>query len=368
VISKASEQVKKSSRDSIEYLRRIKREAEESEVLRRALEEERAAVAEKFAALDKEAETHERDRQAQFEQQLSNSVAEFEKLSGALLAKIEDRAARLKVERETERRAAELKREAQRAAQAGRAKVPTQSGKPHEGNLPPQLRGVRVVRDGKVVGDGGVARGKRSESVVDERTTSAGGQDVRAPDRFPARVLRVGDRVRLRSFGSIGIVDQIKDDDAEVRVGSLHMRERLANLELVDESSISGNAAGSHRDGVSNTPGSGRARQSLEDIRRQASSTELHLHSKGGHGESATSAELNLIGKKTDEAVELTDKFLDEGFLNGLSEVRIIHGHGTGALRRAIADLLTGHPHVARFKPAPQDQGGAGATIVELNQ
>jgi DNA mismatch repair protein MutS2 len=80
----------------------------------------------------------------------------------------------------------------------------------------------------------------------------------------------------------------------------------------------------------------------------------------------ATSAELNLIGKKTDEATDLTDKFLDEAFLNGLSEVRIIHGHGTGALRRAIAELLTGHPHVGSFKPAPQDQGGSGATIVAL--
>jgi DNA mismatch repair protein MutS2 len=275
------------------------------------------------------------------------------------LAKIEDRAARLKVEREAERRAAELKREAQRAAQAaskaGRAKAQRNTGIPQgqEGGLPPQLRGVRVVRDGKVVGDGGA----RSELVRGERTTPAGGLDVRAPDSF--RELRVGDRVRLRSFGSIGIVDQIKDDAAEVRVGSLHMREKLQNLELVDESG--GSEAGTQRDGAGNA----RARPSLEDIRRHASSTELHLHSKG---EPATRAELNLIGKKTDEAVELTDKFLDEGFLNGLSEVRIIHGHGTGALRRAIASLLTGHPHVARFKPAPQDQGGAGATIVELRQ
>jgi DNA mismatch repair protein MutS2 len=82
----------------------------------------------------------------------------------------------------------------------------------------------------------------------------------------------------------------------------------------------------------------------------------------------ATSAELKLIGKQTDEAVDLVDKFLDEAFLNGLTELRIIHGHGTGALRRAVADLLTGHPHVARFKPASQDKGGTGATIVELKQ
>ncbi|HYP54452.1 MAG TPA: Smr/MutS family protein, partial [Pyrinomonadaceae bacterium] len=77
-------------------------------------------------------------------------------------------------------------------------------------------------------------------------------------------------------------------------------------------------------------------------------------------------AELNLIGRTTDEAVDAADKFLDEAFLNGYARVRIIHGHGTGALRRAIAQLLQNHPHVARFSPAPPEQRGAGATIVEL--
>ena len=135
------------------------------------------------------------------------------------------------------------------------------------------------------------------------------------------------------------------------------MREKLGNLELVEATDDRGS-------GVKTVRGSGRAKPSLEETRRRTSATELHL--KSGRGEMATTAELNLIGKKTDEAVDLTDKFLDEAFLNGLNEVRIIHGHGTGALRRAVADLLTGHPHVARFKPAPQDQGGAGATIAEL--
>ena len=103
-------------------------------------------------------------------------------------------------------------------------------------------------------------------------------------------------------------------------------------------------------------------------LRRAAQTTEVHLRGKATDSDMATTADLKLIGKQTDEAVDLVDKFLDEAFLNGLSELRIIHGHGTGALRRAIADLLTGHPHVACFKPAPQDQGGAGATVVELKQ
>ncbi len=75
-----------------------------------------------------------------------------------------------------------------------------------------------------------------------------------------------------------------------------------------------------------------------------------------------------MIGQTTDEAVDAVDKFLDEASMASLAQVRIIHGHGTGALRRAIADMLKNHPHVARFISAPQDQGGAGATLVELKQ
>ena len=83
-------------------------------------------------------------------------------------------------------------------------------------------------------------------------------------------------------------------------------------------------------------------------------------------GDQRSESELNVIGQTTDEAVDSVDKFLDEASLASLSQVRIVHGHGTGALRRAIAELLRGHPHVSRFIAAPQDQGGSGATLVEL--
>src|SRR5438128_8959703 len=353
VINRASEHVKQSSLDAMEYLRRIKREAERSESLRKALEEERAAVAEKFASLDKQAEKRERARQAEFDRQFGRAVADFEKVSRELLAKIEDRATRAKVEREAERRAGELKREAQRVAQAARKTarpIQASTSQGQEGRLPPQLRGVRVVRNGRVVSDANETREVQSEKES--------GRDARAPSE--RRPLGVGDRVRLRTFGSVGIVDVIKGDEAEVRVGSLHMRDKVSNLELVGEATTSRSSR------VSTASGSDRVKPSLEETRRKASTTELHLHSKDLRTDLSTSAELNLIGKKTDEAVDLTDKFLDEAFLNGLSEVRIIHGHGTGALRRAISELLTGHPHVAHFAPAPQEQGGGGATVVVL--
>jgi DNA mismatch repair protein MutS2 len=113
VIESASARVDEQTRLAGEYLRRIQREAEEAEALRRALEEERRAVAEKYSALDAEAARRERERQQEFSRALDAAVADFERQSRELYSKIEDRAVRARVEREAERRAAELRREAQ---------------------------------------------------------------------------------------------------------------------------------------------------------------------------------------------------------------------------------------------------------------
>lgn len=371
VISSAITQVRESSRQTTEYIRRIKREAEEAESLRSALEEERVAVAERFASLDKQFQKREAARQIEFEESLARMLSEFDKRGREIVLKIEEQAERAKVEREAQKRAAELKREAQKAAQdvrnagqgtsrmGGTSRDSPTHGR--EGGLPPPLRGVRVIRDGKVFESsaGQTATGQPPE-VFDELTPETSrGPDVRGLS--PADELHVGDRVRLTTLGSIGVVDRIKGDEAEVRVGSLHVREKLSNLELLTDMRIPPmDRAQNARDTK------GRAKASLENLRRQSATTELHLHSSDNRTLGAISKEINLLGKKTDEAVELVDKFLDEAFLNGLSEVRIIHGHGTGALRKAVADFLADHPHVARFAPASPEQGGSGATVVAL--
>jgi len=79
-------------------------------------------------------------------------------------------------------------------------------------------------------------------------------------------------------------------------------------------------------------------------------------------------SELKLIGQTVNEATEATDKFLDEAFLNNHERVRIVHGVGMGALKRAVTELLTDHPHVAKFYPAAPNEGGNGATVVELKK
>ncbi len=76
--------------------------------------------------------------------------------------------------------------------------------------------------------------------------------------------------------------------------------------------------------------------------------------------------EINLIGRRAEEAVADVDKFLDNAALAGVEKVRIVHGHGMGILKRAVAELLDGHPLVASFRPGDQYEGGAGATIAEL--
>jgi DNA mismatch repair protein MutS2 len=325
VIDLALESVKDSSRQASEYLRRIKREAEEAENLRRALEEERAAVAERFAALDKNAERQERERQALFQKSLDKIIQEFEKRSRELVATIQDRSERLKVERESQRRVAELKREAQRATTAG-GKRESMSAAPASTSG----RGVRVMRDGLVV---------KKEKEFEE-----GRPDAEEYTSVEVREIVVGDTVKLRAFGSVGIVDSLKGDEAEVRVKSLRFREKLENLELVELA--------------------GPARSPSERFAglRKSASNEVNLKAVQGNGRS----ELNVIGQTTDEAVDAVDKFLDEASMANLAQIRIVHGHGTGALRRAVAELLKDHPHVARFAAAPQNEGGMGATVVEL--
>lgn len=327
IITTAAATVKESTLQATEYLRRIKLESEEAQQLTKALVEERAAVAEKFAALEREAEKNESQRAREFQQQLERTVAEFEKRSRELVASIQDRSERLKVEREAQRRVSEMKREAQKAADSGR---PRDNIAADASN---QSRGVRIIRDGSVVAANQAAATKSAMQSDDEQYVAAA-----------AREIVVGDKVKLRSFGSIGIVDSIKNGEAELRVKSLRLREKLENLELVEAVAV---------------PKTGGRFSKLRDTR----GPELKVST------SETSAsELNVIGQRADEAVDAVDKFLDAASLAGTSQLRIVHGHGTGALRRAIGELLKDHPHVARFAQAPQDQGGSGATVVELRQ
>ena len=82
--------------------------------------------------------------------------------------------------------------------------------------------------------------------------------------------------------------------------------------------------------------------------------------------EPALPRELNLIGKRVEEALEILDKYLDDAALEGMSPVRVVHGMGTGRLRAAVREFLQAHPHVEGFTEAEEREGGRGATVVRI--
>jgi DNA mismatch repair protein MutS2 len=95
---------------------------------------------------------------------------------------------------------------------------------------------------------------------------------------------------------------------------------------------------------------------------RRAGATRLNIPSAGGPSQ----LELKVIGLKVDEALVEVDRFIDKAVLQGMPWVRIIHGHGTGALRKAISAHLKELPYVSNWGPADPQSGGDAVTVVEL--
>jgi DNA mismatch repair protein MutS2 len=159
--------------------------------------------------------------------------------------------------------------------------------------------------------------------------------------QIDTREIHERDRVRIKSFGQEGTIESISDGEYTVLVGSLRFRASRDDLQLLKI------AAPQASSPVTRLP------------RGVSADVDVDEH---------FSPEINVIGSTVDEAVDRVDKFLDEAVMAGAENVRVIHGHGKGALRRAIAELLTGHAHVERFNAAPANQGGAGATVATLKK
>ncbi|MBS1794496.1 MAG: endonuclease MutS2 [Acidobacteria bacterium] len=296
VIAEARQHLDISAREAENYLHKLARETRQAEDLRVALEEEREATAQKYARLDIEAIKKEKERRRRFEQELARTIDEFERQSRAFLATIEDKALKNRLDKERAARKAELNR-------AVLAKM------------------------------------------TDAATRGRGDADNKTPDSgLPAQNLpiAVGSKVRT-SFGSVGTVEKIDRETAEVTVGAMRLREKIANLQALGES---GSSTGAKTRG--------------EKLQEQMKDSNLRLDTAD------MNAELNLIGRTTTDAEYDLDRFLDEAYLAALPRVRIIHGFGTGALKNFVHHFLKGHPHVARYAFAPQDQGGNGATVAEL--
>jgi DNA mismatch repair protein MutS2 len=184
-----------------------------------------------------------------------------------------------------------------------------------------------------------VAKAKR-ELRQDFTTTVLSTQDDSRQDRIHPLLIQEGARVRLKDVREPARVRRVLGPGRfEVEAGFLKMQITVDDvIEVLPESAP---ATGRLPKGVSYRPA-----PELAPVHQ----------------------EINVIGRRAEEARDAVDEFLDRAVMATASRVRIVHGHGMGVLKKVIAELLANHPHVARFYPAPQQEGGAGATIVELRE
>ena len=187
-----------------------------------------------------------------------------------------------------------------------------------------------------------------NQTVVAHRT----GADVGDANAQPhlLKHIAAGDQVRIKSMNKIAVVQrEVEKDIFEVALGPIKMR--VKRDELCEPQPSCASEANPKYDPLA----AARRQQNIHVTVTSANTDEMRM-------------EINLIGRTVDEATEELEKYLDRAFLAGLPRVRIIHGHGAGILRRGVREFLKGHPHVATLAEAPQNEGGQGATLVELRQ
>jgi DNA mismatch repair protein MutS2 len=177
------------------------------------------------------------------------------------------------------------------------------------------------------------------DSVVVAHSTGADRGDPNAQPQVVKHVSE-GDTVKLKSVGRPAVVARKLDDNHyEVDVGAMKMRITRDDIAEVVVRAADSPVKAARARGIS---------VALENEDQNVPS------------------EINVIGHTVDDATREVEKFVDRAFLAGLPRVRVVHGSGMGILRRALRQYLQGHPHVASVTEPPQQEGGAGATVVEL--
>jgi DNA mismatch repair protein MutS2 len=256
-------------------------------------------------------------------------------------AKLRAREDELKTREETLRRKLDLKieerlREARREIDAvvGRLKARTETMATQA-----ERAAARLIPTGE--SGGARADARTALDAIEDRLrrtveSGPGGGVAAAAPAVLARAAVVGDRVLVGSMGLEGIVRSLQGRDAEVDVRGKRLRARVGDLRV--------------------TAGAGPAQPATVRVNVDLQPREGLL------------TELNLIGSNVDDALVRLEKFLDDAAITEQRTLRVIHGFGTGQLRRAVGEFLKTHPEVATFTTAPSDKGGGGVTLVEMKE
>ena len=204
-----------------------------------------------------------------------------------------------------------------------------------------QLEKQSAKRMGKISSE---ARAEADAAIVE--TLAASQPDLGVSACVPAKpiapeLLSAGQRVEVKGFKQPVVFRRHDGRTAEVQAGPLRMKVALSDIVGLEAEPKVANAA------------AGAARPRGITVSAQAS-------------DEPVADEINVIGNTVEEATHRVDKFLDEAALAGRPSVRIIHGYGTGALRRGLAEFLSAHPLVEKIAHEKPERGGEAITLVEL--
>jgi DNA mismatch repair protein MutS2 len=299
----------------LEIARRMQVKEEIVDAARDLIEPSHAQAREYLQQL-KEAMDQQESLRASLEQERASFADKYSRLEADFAKREESR--RAEFDASLSRVVADFKAESERAARKIKDRVEAARIKRAIDNQAAELRrqSVRMRRDADPLD---AARNTQSPRLAAETEEIA-----------------EGDRVRIESLDREGTVETIRGDTYEVLVGPLRYRAERKDLERLGGRPLPAQSISTRRI-VEN------------DLEQPVS-------------------ELKVIGLAADDALDQVDRFIDQAFLAGIENIRIIHGHGKGILRNRIAEHLSTHPQVERFNLAPPEKGGGGATLVELRK
>jgi DNA mismatch repair protein MutS2 len=297
-------------------------------------------VAEHLARVDQDLQALDRERREMAQKRLELASLENDLRARVEAVKEREQRAQRKADDALQQRLRDARREIDRVVEDARVKA----GALAEAAASPRL----VTRGGGITGSGGrvsgLSTGETGHLRADARAaldavagrvrdgSDMGDAGALLPEP-PAIPLETGVRVRVPP-GLEGVVTAVHGKNAEVSVNGKRLKAAVADLVVI---------------GRPGAPPPATVRVNVNITSSESAASDL-----------------NVIGCTVPEAIERTDKFLDQAVMGELREVRVIHGHGTGQLRRALTAFLADHPQVVRAAGAPPNQGGGGVTVVEL--
>jgi DNA mismatch repair protein MutS2 len=304
IIERARSLLTPESREAADLIAYLHRSRDELDRMQRQMTAERQALEEERAKLRTEWIERQQKRIKELEAQFAEMQKRFDENVARILEAVKERELRAQLEKTSRRKMQDARGEAREELNAAV---------------------VQTI----------------SESQADLGVHAASRQAVSADELQP------GAKIRVRGFSKPVIFRRLDGSSVEIEAGPLRMKvalDEITGIETTQQPSARGAVGAGLALPASNVT-----------VRSQSSGT-------------AASDEINVIGMTVEEATDRLDKFLDDAALANKARIRIIHGHGTGALRKGIGEFLASHPLVEKHSFETEEHGGKAITIVELQR